>query len=272
MRVHHVDCASLCPFGRSALHGEGRLFERGFMPAHCLILETPSHGIVLVDTGFGENDVLDPRGQLGLAFSTLAGVQSERVTTMRAHLRRLGLDPNDVRHVVVTHLDLDHAGGLPDFPNATVHVHADEHRAALSPAWRERQRYRASHWDHGPRWQTYTATGERWRGFEAVRELRGLPPEILAIPMAGHSRGHWLVAIETAEGPLVHCGDAYFHRASIEGGLVPWGVRAFERLVAVDGAKVEANHGRLRELARTGGGIRLFCAHDQAEMQRFGAS
>lgn len=34
----------------------------------------------------------------------------------------------DVRHIVLTHLDLDHAGGLPDFPHAKVHVHATEPR------------------------------------------------------------------------------------------------------------------------------------------------
>lgn len=46
-----LDCASMCPLARSATNGEGAFFERGSMPAHCLILETDRHGLVVVDTG-----------------------------------------------------------------------------------------------------------------------------------------------------------------------------------------------------------------------------
>jgi glyoxylase-like metal-dependent hydrolase (beta-lactamase superfamily II) len=38
----------------------------------------------------------------------------------------LGYQPQDVRHIVLTHLDLDHVGGLRDFPHAEVHVYAEE--------------------------------------------------------------------------------------------------------------------------------------------------
>ncbi|MFO0712975.1 MAG: MBL fold metallo-hydrolase [Sandaracinus sp.] len=268
MRVHHVDCASMCPLARSATNGDGRFFERGVMPAHVLIVETDRHGIVVIDTGFGEADVADPRGRLGVLFSTLVGVVPGRATTVRGHLARLGLDPNDVRHVVVTHLDLDHAGGLGDFPHATVHVHANEKNAALHPTFRERERYKQVHWAHGPKWKTYDATGEPWRGFAAVRQLEGLPPEILCVPMDGHTRGHWLVAVETKDGPLVHCGDAYFHRGAIEGTTIPWGVASFESLLAWERPKIAKNHARLRELAATGDGIRLFSAHDPVELER----
>jgi len=269
MRIHHVDCASMCPLARSATNGDGGFFERGAMPAHCLIVETDRHGLVVIDTGIGEADVRDPKGRLGGLFTNIVGILPGRTTTLLGHLKRLGLDPSEVRHVIVTHLDLDHAGGLPDFPRATVHVHANEKTAALSPTFRERERYRAVHWAHGPDWQTYEATGEPWRGFAAVRALRGLPPELLGVPMDGHTRGHWLVAVETKEGPLVHCGDAYFHRGAVEGGPMPWGIAAFENLLAFDRRKIAANHARLRELASSGGGIRLFSAHDPVELERF---
>ncbi len=47
-----------------------------------------------------------------------------------------------MRHIVLTHLDVDHAGGLPDFPDARVHVFAREHETMLDPPRRERRRYR----------------------------------------------------------------------------------------------------------------------------------
>lgn len=62
---------------------------------------------------------------------------------------RLGYDPADVRHVVLTHLDRDHAGGIADFPNANVHMYGPELRAAQARATdRERSRYLTQLWAH----------------------------------------------------------------------------------------------------------------------------
>jgi hypothetical protein len=60
----------------------------------------------------------------------------------------------------------------------------------------------------------------------------------------------------------------YFHHSEVEpgGGAAPAGLRAFERLVSVDGAARRANLARLRELARlTMGEVKLFCSHDSVE-------
>jgi len=45
----------------------------------------------------------------------------EEHTALR-QIERLGYHPRDVRHIVLSHLDFDHAGGLDDFPHATVHM------------------------------------------------------------------------------------------------------------------------------------------------------
>lgn len=46
---------------------------------------------------------------------------------VRASLAQLGIGPNDLAHIVVTHIHLDHAGGAGDlseaFPKATIWVH-----------------------------------------------------------------------------------------------------------------------------------------------------
>ena len=61
-------------------------------------------------------------------------------------------------------------------------------------------------------------------------------------------RGHAAVAVETPAGPLLHCGDAYFHRSTLDDahGPMPRGLRFFERSIAVDRERVRANHARLR--------------------------
>ncbi len=263
--VHHLDCCTMCVIG-----GRRLVHERGYLVAHCLLLETERSGLVLVDTGIGTDDVAAPRRRLGTGFVTFFRPLVDAARTAVRQVEALGFDPADVRHVVVTHLDVDHAGGLPDFPHARVHVHIDEHAAAMARATlNERMRYRTGHWAHGPDWALYpSGEGEAWFGFAVAHALAGLPEEILAVPLPGHTRGHSAVAVHAGGRWLLHAGDAYFHRSTVAGPSrrTPPGIRLFERSVAMDRRQVEANHGRLRELiVATSGQVDVFCAHDTTE-------
>lgn len=51
-------------------------------------------------------------------------------------------------------------------------------------------RHRPKMWAHQPKYQTYSLEGAAWFGFEAVRELTGLPSETLLVPLPGHTMGH----------------------------------------------------------------------------------
>jgi glyoxylase-like metal-dependent hydrolase (beta-lactamase superfamily II) len=267
MRVHHLNCGSLCPHGRKLINGEGGLRERGSIVCHCLAIES-GDGIVLVDTGFGMEDARNPR-QLGPIFAFM-GAQPKPETTALKQLEALGFTATDVRHVVATHLDPDHSGGLPDFPEAAVHVLGTELDAALHPSLRDRPRYPDTHWKHGPRWERHEAGGDDWFGFESVRILPGLDVEIALIPLAGHTRGHAGVALKTADGWLLHCGDSYFHHGEVQTPpSCPPGLRFFQNLNAADGRARRANQERLRELAGAHGDeVTLFCSHDPLELER----
>ena len=182
----------------------------------------------------------------------------------------LGFRVSDVRHIVPTHLDLDHAGGLADFPEASVHVYAPELKAALNPTFRETPRYRKAQLSGVEKWAPIEDEGgDAWFGFASVRALPGVRDRILLVPLPGHTRGHCGVAVETREGWLLHCGDAYFHRSEVaaEGGKAPAGLRGFEALVDVDRKARLENQTRLRELARNfGREVQLICSHDPAEL------
>lgn len=116
----------------------------------------------------------------------------------------------------MTHLGLDHVGGLVDFPQARVHVHAAELDAAMRRrTFRDRHRYLPPMWAHEPHWETYSEEGEPWFGFEAVRNLRGLPAEILLVPLFGHPRPRRGRA--RREGWMLHAGDAYFDPREVHG-------------------------------------------------------
>jgi glyoxylase-like metal-dependent hydrolase (beta-lactamase superfamily II) len=262
MKVHHLNCMSMCPRFGKALNGSG-LFV-----AHCLLIESEA-GLILVDTGAGLDLVARHRAMLPWQMREAVRPRFLVEETARRQIEKLGLDPADVRHIVTTHLDYDHAGGLADFPDATVHIFEDELRGALDrPSLAERGRYVPALWAHGPRWATARVQGDTWRGFDCVRALPGLPPEILMIPLIGHSRGHAGVAVDVGGRWLLHCGDAYFFKGELE---VPRPhcsrmLLGVQRALAFDHAARLHNRERLRSLKATAPDVTLFCAHDPDEL------
>lgn len=264
MRIHHLNCGSFCPHGRRLINGEGGLLEKATVVCHCLVIES-GDGLVLVDTGFGMEDARNP-AQLGTAFRYMMNPRPKEETTALMQLEALGFAAGDVKHIVPTHLDLDHAGGLPDFPEAEVHVLSAELAAARHPRFDEKLRYiGGAHWRHDPRWVEHSGSGgDGWFGFESVRILPGLDAEVLLVPLIGHSRGHTGVAIRDGDGWLLHCGDAYFHHGEVATPpTCPPVLRLFQNLTGSDRKARMANQERLRELARTHGDeVTLFCAHD----------
>ena len=216
MRIHHLNCGCMCPVGGRLWDGVSRGLT-GQLVCHCLLVETDSSGLVLVDTGFGARDVEDPYERLSPLFIHANRIQLEHRYTALEQVKSLGFSPRDVRHIVLTHLDFDHAGGLEDFPEATVHVlRAEMEEAEVRQGFIHRRRYRPEQWDGVRDWRFYDPTGERWFGFGAVRDLDGLPPEILMIPLPGHTMGHAGIAIDTPDGWLLNAGDAYFYRHEMD--------------------------------------------------------
>ncbi|MFO1471249.1 MAG: MBL fold metallo-hydrolase [Turneriella sp.] len=272
MKIHHLQTASFCPFGGPLVHDRGFSGGHAHLLCHSLLVET-NDGLVLIDTGFGTEDLQNPQERLGLPFVTLMNVRFDPTLTALQQIEALGYKASDVRHVIPTHLDLDHAGGMPDFPKARVHIYEDEYLAAMEPAsLNEKQRYRPVHWRHAPDWQTYALEGESWFGFPAVRPLLGAgKDEILLIPVTGHTRGHTAIAVRSEGKWLLHCGDAYFHKGQLDLAHehCPIGLEVFQRLMAVDNAARVENVARLRQLKFDHGHeIELFSAHDKDEFER----
>lgn len=270
MRIHHLNCGTDCPFGGAIFDGRSK-GPLGHLICHCLLVETDA-GLVLVDTGYGLRDVREPFPRLSRPFAAMLNIRLREEETAVRQIERLGFSPADVRHIVITHLDFDHAGGLEDFPNATVHLT----RAELETYRTKRQgfimknRYRPMQVDEVRAWRTYDPQGDGWFGFEAVRQLDGLPPEILLIPLKGHTWGHAGVAIDTPESWLLHAGDAYFYRDEVrrpDRRCTP-GLRAYQTMMEVDRASRLANQDRLRALSlHRAAGVRMICAHDVVEYE-----
>ena len=266
MKIHHLNCGTLCPTGL------GLLFKsQTKLVCHCLLIEKPD-GLVLVDTGFGLQDCRNPTERLGSTYKLIGPVLSENETAAQ-QIQALGLSAGDVTDIIVTHLDFDHAGGISDFPNANVHVLQDEYDAASSDSFNLQnfQRYKKSQWKDHKKWTFHPSTGEDWLGFEAIRPMPRSKDQILMIPLSGHTKGHAGIAINTSMGWLLHAGDCFYSHASmnLENFRLPRALSTFEHFMAYDDQLRLRNVERLRELKRQmGANVDIFCAHDAYDLDR----
>jgi glyoxylase-like metal-dependent hydrolase (beta-lactamase superfamily II) len=219
----------------------------------------------LVDTGFGAAACSQPQ-QLGGLFRTLLRPSLSSASSALEQVKSLGFSRGDVKHIITTHLDVDHCGGIADFPEATVHVHDLEWQAANHPGLLDRLRYRQDCWESHPKVLRYSTQGERWFGFDCVRSLPTLQDEILLIPLIGHTLGHCGVAVRSDAGWLLHCGDAYYSHLDIKPrSQAPWGLRVFATLLEKNRKARLENLNRLRQL-NAGTDAVLICSHDPADL------
>ena len=267
MRVHHLNAGTMCPISAKLVNGRGGLFERARLVCHVLLLETDD-GLVLVDTGLGMDDIASP-GRLGKDWLSSVSPRLAVEETAIEQVKALGFSATDVRHILLTHLDRDHAGGIADFPLAKVHVHVHEHQAAVTGELKVRKgRYVSSQWGARSEWVLYGEAGEDWFGFKGVRALDDRNPDVLVIPLPGHTPGHCGIAVRTAGQWLLHAGDSYFFHGQIQTPPLPPPVALgfFQRKTDTNQAQRMANQERLRALnASHGTEITIFNSHDPQE-------
>jgi glyoxylase-like metal-dependent hydrolase (beta-lactamase superfamily II) len=272
MQVHHLNCVSACPLGGMLMDGLSADRIRGRLTSHCLLVEA-GRELVLIDTGYGLRDVRDPHGRLSEVFLALSAPERREEMTAIRQIERLGFDPSDVAHVVLTHLDFDHAGGLDDFPRATVHLLEQERDAALAQrTMLDRMRYRPQQWSTRPHWRTYRAGGgESWLGFDCVRDLAGIDGEILLVPLLGHTLGHAGVAVRRDDDWLLLAGDAYFYHAEmdVDRPYCTPGLRLYQTMMEKDRKARLENQDRLRALVRAHPSeVTVVCSHDVREFEQ----
>jgi glyoxylase-like metal-dependent hydrolase (beta-lactamase superfamily II) len=269
MRIHYLKCGTDCPVGGALFDGfsKGVL---GLIPCAAQLVETDG-GLVLIDTGYGTQDVRQPHPRLSRTFRAMLNIRFRMNETALRQVEALGYSARDVRHIVLTHLDFDHAGGIEDFPQARVHVMEAEKDAAerKRQGFIARRRYRPAQWHEVRDWRTYAGAGEPWFGFDSVRSLDGLPPEILMVPLPGHTWGHAGVAVQSDRGWVLNAGDAYFYRRELDADrrrCTP-GLRVYQRMMDTHRELRFANQERLRQLKRDhGGDLTIFCSHDAKEL------
>jgi glyoxylase-like metal-dependent hydrolase (beta-lactamase superfamily II) len=100
------------------------------IPVGFYVIRHPK-GTVLFDTGNNDRIITDP-SYWGASFTALKPVNTPDVA-IDTQLQKIGMKPDDIKYVVVSHLHLDHGGNVGKFPNSTIVVQKSEIENAFWP-------------------------------------------------------------------------------------------------------------------------------------------
>ena len=177
--------------------------------------------------------------------------------TVPAQLALAGYRPEDVTHVINSHLHIDHTGGNKYFPNAVFVCHEQEYEAAKDPELFERMSYSCIGFAHQLAGQRPDLPSEIDSGltprFELLRGDVELFPGITLFETPGHSGGHYSLMVELqGRRPMIFTGDAAMTPRSVAEVIVG----GFH----LDPVKATRSLQRLQSLSEEHN-AELFCSH-----------
>ena len=195
------------------------------IPVVAFLVQHPSAGPVLIDTGLHPSCAVDPKQNLGRV-GTLAfpGLEMEPRQAVAEQLRALGIEARDVKLVVMTNLHIDHASAMSEFPNATFVFSSREWEAATEQRnWQHG--YRTRQFDHGFDYRTLDFEGaagtDSYATFGRSFDLLG-DGSIRAVYTPGHTHGHMSVVLRLREREALVAGDAIYTRHALHTGHRPF--------------------------------------------------
>jgi N-acyl homoserine lactone hydrolase len=193
------------------------------VPVPAFLVEHPGVGPMLIDTGFHPSVAAKPQANLGrLALVTFKDLQMKPEQAVAAQLRARGIEPSAVKVVVMTHLHIDHASAISEFPGATFVVSSAEWAAASRGG--QLHGYVKRQFDHGFDWRLLDFEGadaESFSGFARSFDLFG-DGSVRTVYTPGHTLGHTSVVLRTARGEVLIAADAIYLRRTLRDSHLPY--------------------------------------------------
>lgn len=191
-------------------------------PIQCFLVEHPSAGAALIDTGFHASVAVKPRSNLG-AFGTVLyrDIDMRPEQAAAAQLRDKGIEHAEVRTVIMTHLHPDHASAIADYPEATFLVSTAEWDAAAEGG--QRDGYVKRQFDHGFDYRVIDFNSDAansFSGFARAFDVFG-DGSVRVVFTPGHTKGHMSVVLRTESGEVLVAGDAIFMHRTLEDDHLP---------------------------------------------------
>lgn len=218
MRIHAIETGVVAVKSRQR-EGVGTGFRRrlntlldntwtDWLPIYCWVIEHPE-GIIVVDTGETSgtsNPSYFPRWHPYFRFGVKMRVEPEQ--EVGPQMRKLGLSPNDVKWVIMTHLHTDHVGGVSHFPHSEFLVSRKEYELSSGligkirgylpdrmPNWFEPRILDDTDGEYGSFSKGYTVTKSE---------------DVFIVPTPGHTLGHQSVIFRDGDVTYMLAGDTSY--------------------------------------------------------------
>lgn len=181
------------------------------VPIYAYLVEHPEHGWVMIDTGINWQQAHAHRAYYASWLERAATDEDEyRLSPeqqLPEQLRRLGVEPTEVRTVVLTHLHEDHPGGVRLLPNTRFVTNRAEWNAKHLGlfAWNQSRSIRRILTDP----DLVEFSSGRVESFDASHDLFG-DGRIVLLPTPGHSVGHTSVLVRRDGHPILCTGDTLY--------------------------------------------------------------
>jgi N-acyl homoserine lactone hydrolase len=177
------------------------------VPCYSALVRTDD-GDILIDTGLNPQGLTEP----DKAWGPRAKLIKPSITAeddVRNRLAQLGIRPQDLRCVVITHLHWDHTGALRFFTDVPILVQKAEYRFAFYPDRYLSSPYMRNHFDHPLH-------------YELIEGDQEIVPGVAMVLAAGHTPGQAAVIVNLAEtGTVILASDAVYVRENIDQGVPP---------------------------------------------------
>lgn len=204
---------------RAGLSRQGNAVRSPFL---AFIVHHPAAGAVLIDTGLHPGAFASLREEFGSAMGWLFRELELAAEPYDVQLRGIGIEPGDVRRVVMTHLHADHTSGMRLLPNAEFVCSRREWEATQSRLSAARGYVR----HHLPpraqmRLVDFDSDGEPHGPFGKTIDLLG-DGSLRLISTPGHTAGHISVLLRGVDGrDVLLVGDAAYTLRSIRDQALP---------------------------------------------------
>ena len=250
----------------------GGPWKKACFPALAFLLTHPSHGHMLLDTGYSPHFFHATRAMPERIYRAIAPPQLGEQESLRCQLERHGIAASSIGMVMLSHLHGDHIGGLRDFPHSTV--------LCSRQGWSElRTRSRLGALRRGilpsllpddfgqrARWIEDLPRSSLTGTFEAFRTGYDLGNDgsMLAIPLPGHAAGHYGLLFQATGGERVFLiADAVWSSQALLDGIPP---PSIVTSWLGDTHNYLATLGRLQKLRKAEPDLRIIPSH--CEMHR----
>ena len=175
----------------------------------CLLLDDGKN-VVLIETGIG-----DTSSEKNINMFNICQQENALSKTLSKH----GYIPENITHIILTHLHFDHAGGatkldedgnlIPSFPNAKYYISNKNWQAGLSPSPKDRASYLK---------ENYMILKEK-NILNIIPENTDILNGISTYVVDGHTFGQQLIKIHDNGKTVVFCSDLIPLKSHLK---LPW--------------------------------------------------